>query len=228
MSALAVQGIPVGPLQENAWLLTDAESRTAVYVDPGDEPERLQAVLAATGCALRAIWLTHAHFDHVGAVAGLLRHQAVPVYLHPADRVLYDRAAESAAMWDLRIDPPGAPTVPLAEGDTLTLGRHAFAVWHLPGHAPGHVAFIGHGLCLSGDLLFAGSVGRTDLPLCDPAAMQGSLARLAALDDALRVCPGHGPDTTIGAERRANPFLRGLARPRMGAEPAAPPTHRSS
>jgi glyoxylase-like metal-dependent hydrolase (beta-lactamase superfamily II) len=106
------------------------------------------------------------------------------------------------------------PVTPLAEGDVLTLGRHAFAVWHLPGHAPGHVAFIGHGLCLSGDLLFAGSIGRTDLPLCDPAAMQASLARMATLDPALRVCPGHGPDTTIATELRTNPFLRGAARPR--------------
>lgn len=214
MSALSVQGLSVGPLQENAWLLTDAESRTAVFVDPGDEPERLQAALVATGCALRAIWLTHAHFDHVGAVAGLLRHQEVPVYLHPADQVLYDRAAEAAARWDLRIEPPAVPVTPLAEGDVLALGRHAFAVWHLPGHAPGHVAFIGHGLCLSGDLLFAGSIGRTDLPLCDPAAMQASLARMATLDPALRVCPGHGPDTTIATELRTNPFLRGAARPR--------------
>lgn len=228
MSTLAVQGFAVGPLQENAWLLSDAESRTAVFVDPGDEPERLQRALEATGCTLRAIWLTHAHFDHVGAVAGLRRHQPVPVYLHPADRLLYDRAAESAALWDLRLEPPGAPTEPLAEGDTVALGRHAFAVWHLPGHAPGHVAFIGHGLCLSGDLLFAGSIGRTDLPFSDPVAMQGSLARLATLDDALRVCPGHGPDTTIGAERRSNPFLRGVARPRTGADAVPPSSHRSS
>lgn len=95
----------------------------------------------------------------------------------------------------------------------MTLGAYRFDVWHVPGHAPGHVAFVGHGLCVSGDVLFAGSIGRTDLPLCDPQAMHRSLQRLATQDDVVRVLPGHGVTTTIGRERASNPFLRGAARP---------------
>lgn len=213
LPAMQPQCLTVGPLGENCFLLSDAAAGVAVLVDPGEEAERLLAAVDATGCTLQAIWLTHAHFDHVGAVAGILRDRAVPVYMHPLDAPLYAAAATSAARWGLTVDAPPGPTTPLAEGDTVHCGRYAFQVWHLPGHAPGHVAFIGETLCISGDLLFAGSIGRTDLPLCDPRAMQASLERLATLPPALQVLPGHGTVTTIGRELGSNPFLRGLARP---------------
>jgi glyoxylase-like metal-dependent hydrolase (beta-lactamase superfamily II) len=210
---LRIQQLTVGPLEENCWLLVDPASGDAVLVDPGDEPERLLQAVAEHGATLRGIWLTHAHFDHVGGVAGIIRQQPVPIWLHPLDQPLYERAASSAARWGLQVEDPPATDQRLAEGDHVSIGAYRFDVWHLPGHAPGHVAFIGHGLCLSGDVLFAGSIGRTDLPLCDPAAMQTSLARLATLNDGIRVLPGHGAYTTIGHERVANPFLRGSARP---------------
>jgi glyoxylase-like metal-dependent hydrolase (beta-lactamase superfamily II) len=208
-----VQGITVGPLEENCWLLADEVSGDAVLVDPGDEPEVLLAALDATGCTLRAIWLTHAHVDHVGAVAPIVRARDVPVYSHPADRFYYDGAPKMGAMYGMRIEPLPEPTGLLAEGSSVALGTNEFAVWHVPGHAPGHVAFIGAGLCISGDVLFAGSIGRTDLPLCDPRAMHQSLQRLATLAADTRVLPGHGPDTSISRELASNPFLRGLARP---------------
>jgi glyoxylase-like metal-dependent hydrolase (beta-lactamase superfamily II) len=210
---LRVQQITVGPLEENCWLLADPTSGKAVLVDPGDETERLLAAVDATGCTLDAIWLTHAHFDHVGAVAPLLRERPVPVWLHPLDLPLYSNAATSAARWGISIETPTAITEPLEEGGAVSLGRFQFDVWHLPGHAPGHVAFLGHGLCISGDLVFAGSIGRTDLPFCDPKAMHASLMRITTLDDGTRVLPGHGVTTTIGQERLSNPFLRGAARP---------------
>ncbi|BAH39028.1 hydrolase [Gemmatimonas aurantiaca T-27] len=210
---LKVQQLTVGPLEENCWLLADPASGKAVLVDPGDEVERLLAAVDATGCTLEAIWLTHAHFDHVGAVAPLLRERPVPVWLHPLDLPLYGNAATSAARWGISIETPTGATEPLAEGSVVSLGRFQFEVWHVPGHAPGHVAFLGHGLCISGDLVFAGSIGRTDLPLCDPRAMQASLMRITTLDDGTRVLPGHGVTTTIGQERLSNPFLRGAARP---------------
>jgi glyoxylase-like metal-dependent hydrolase (beta-lactamase superfamily II) len=216
VSTLSLQQLTVGPLQENCWLLADPASGQAVLIDPGDEAERLLAAVDATGCTLTAIWLTHAHFDHVGGVAGVVAARPVPVWLHPADTVLYENAAASAARWGVVVENPPPADHPLAEGDRLQLGAYTFLVWHLPGHAPGHVAFIGHELCFSGDVLFAGSIGRTDLPLCDPTAMLQSLQRLATLPTGTRVFPGHGVSTTIGHELTANPFLRGAARP-LGA-----------
>lgn len=216
MSTLTLRQLTVGPLQENYWLLADTVSGKAVLVDPGDEADVLLAAVDATGCALEAIWLTHAHFDHVGGVAGVVAVRPVPIWLHPADAFFYANAASNAARWGVVIQDPPPADHELAEGDRVQLGDYLFDVWHLPGHAPGHVAFIGHGLCLSGDLLFAGSIGRTDLPLCDPTAMHRSLMRMATLNSETRVCPGHGVSTTIGRELASNPFLRGAARP-LGA-----------
>jgi glyoxylase-like metal-dependent hydrolase (beta-lactamase superfamily II) len=213
MSTLRVQQLTVGPLEENCWLLADEASGLAVLVDPGDEADRLVAAVSASGCTLSAIWLTHCHFDHVGGVAGVIRAGNVPIHRHPSDAFFYASAADNAARWGIAVENPPPATHDLTEGGTVSLGRYTFDVWHVPGHAPGHVAFIGHGLCISGDVLFAGSIGRTDLPLCDPRAMQASLNRLATLDEGTRVLPGHGVTTTIGRELASNPFLRGAARP---------------
>lgn len=205
--------LTVGPLQENAYLLVDDETRTAVLVDPGAEGERLVEAVESTGATLREIWLTHAHFDHVGAVAELRRAwPEVVIRLHPADEPLYARASQSAASWGLPLEAPPPADQPLADGDVLSLGSYRFAVMHTPGHAPGHVTIHGHGIALVGDCLFRDSVGRTDLPLSDPAQLAASLQRIAALPDETRVLPGHGPATTIGRERRENPFLNGAAR----------------
>lgn len=210
---ISVQQLTVGPLQENAWLVLDHQSEQAVLIDPGDEPAHLLRAVEESGCRLVAIWLTHAHFDHVGAIAGVVAQQPVPIWLHPADAFFYANAADNAARWGVQIENPPVAGQTLAEGDVVRLGAHEFTVWHLPGHSPGHVAFIGHGLCFSGDVLFAGSIGRTDLPLCDPAAMQQSLMRMATLPPETRVLSGHGVMTSIGRELSSNPFLRGLARP---------------
>jgi glyoxylase-like metal-dependent hydrolase (beta-lactamase superfamily II) len=208
-----VSSFIVGPLQENAYLLVDRVSGEAVFVDPGAEGERLVAAVEAANARLTEIWLTHAHFDHVGGVAALCRAwPEAAVRLHPADEPLYLRAAQSAATWGLTVEEPPALGAPLAEGDVLKVGGHEFAVMHTPGHAPGHVTIHGQGIALVGDCLFLDSVGRTDLPLSDPSQLAASLARIAALPDETRVLSGHGPATTIGRERRQNPFLNGGAR----------------
>lgn len=216
MNTLTLRQLTVGPLQENCWLIADTVSGKAVLVDPGDEAELLLAAVDATGCSLDGIWLTHAHFDHVGGVAGVIAARPVSIWVHPADEVFYVNAASNAAQWGVEIENPPPADHELAEGGRMQLGNFGFDVWHLPGHAPGHVAFIGHGLCFSGDVLFAGSIGRTDLPLCDAKAMHRSLMRLATLDPDTRVFPGHGVSTTIGRELASNPFLRDGARP-LGA-----------
>lgn len=207
----------VGPLQENAYLLVDDDTGEAVFVDPGAEGERLVAAVAAAGARLTEIWLTHAHFDHVGAVAALQRAwPAAAVRLHPADEPLYSRAVQSAAMYGLSVEEPPPLGEPLADGDVLRVGGRSFDVMHTPGHAPGHVTIHGHGIAFVGDCLFRDSVGRTDLPLSDPQRLAASLLRIAALPDETRVLSGHGPPTTIARERRENPFLNGAARV-MGA-----------
>jgi glyoxylase-like metal-dependent hydrolase (beta-lactamase superfamily II) len=206
----------VGPFQENAYLVVDEGTRRAVLVDPGAEPERLIAMVEESGAALEAIWLTHAHIDHIGGIVGVRRVFPVPIFLHPADRPLYDRGAVQAAFYGLPFDQPPAPDRALADGDVLLLGTLEFRVLHMPGHAPGHVVFVGGDRMLGGDLLFAGSIGRTDLPLSDPARMEQSLERVCALPDATVVYPGHGPPTSIGVERASNPFLLHTARAARG------------
>lgn len=209
---IRVQTFTVGALQENAYLLIDDTTRRAVLVDPGDEGDRLVAAVRAAGVDLEAIWMTHAHMDHVGGIAAVKRSLPVPVYLHPADRALYDNAAQQGRALGLRVETPPAPDHELAEGDTLRVGSLDFQVMHTPGHAPGHVIIHGHGIAFVGDCLFAGSIGRTDLPMCSPADLARSLERICALDPDTIVYSGHGPPTTIAREQSDNPFLNGAAR----------------
>lgn len=202
----------VGPFEENSYLVIDEATNRAVFIDPGDEPDRLIAMLRESGASLEAIWLTHAHLDHIGGVAGVRRLHPVPVYLHPADLPLYSRASAQAAVYGIPFEQPDPPDHVLADGDLVSVGSLAFDVLHVPGHAPGHVVFRHQDVVFGGDLLFAGSIGRTDLPLSDPVRMEASLLRICELDDATAVHPGHGPSTTIGQERATNPFLTGAAR----------------
>lgn len=210
---MIITPMTVGPFAENCYLVVDERAREAVLVDPGDEGERIAREVKRSGAALRAIWLTHAHLDHMGGIAATRRaHRKVPIHLHPLDQPLYAAGAKQAAFYGLPFEQPPPADRPLAEGDELAVGSLRFSVMHVPGHAPGHVAFYGHGVLFGGDCLFAGSIGRTDLPLADPGQLAQSLERLCALPAETVVHPGHGPSTSIGAELAENPFLAGLAR----------------
>lgn len=212
---MKVASVTVGAFQENCYVLMDERSRAAVLVDPGAEPERIMRMVREAGADVEAIWLSHGHVDHIGGIAGVRRElgRDVPVYMHPLDRPLFDRGAAIAQMYGIAFEQPSAPDHELADGDALTVGDAEFAVLHVPGHAPGHVVFYAPGILLGGDLLFSGSIGRTDLPFSSGADMAASLERVMQLPDDVVVYPGHGPATTIGEERATNPFLTGVARP---------------
>ena len=202
----------VGAFVENSYLVVDETTRHAVLIDPGAESDRLIAMVRESGATLDAIWLTHGHLDHIGGIVGVRREWPVTVYMHPADLPLFERGAKQAALYGIPFEQPEPPDVELAHGDVVSVGSLDFDVLHLPGHSPGHVVFR-HGMTLfGGDLLFYGSIGRTDLPLANPAHMEESLLRVAELDDATVVHSGHGPKTTIGHEKATNPFLTGAAR----------------
>jgi glyoxylase-like metal-dependent hydrolase (beta-lactamase superfamily II) len=206
------RSITVGEFQENTYLVIDEATNRAVLIDPGAEPERIIAMVEASGATLDAIWLTHGHIDHIGGIAAVRRRWHVPVHMHPADQPVYDDGTAQAEVYEVEFEQPEPPDHELAEGDVLKLGDLSFEVMHTPGHSPGHVIFKNGNTVFGGDLLFAGSIGRTDLRLGDPGKMEESLARVCEFDDDTVFHPGHGPRTTIGHERRTNGFLTGLAR----------------
>jgi glyoxylase-like metal-dependent hydrolase (beta-lactamase superfamily II) len=209
---MIITPITVGPFQENCYLVTDDTRGVSAVVDPGAEPERIIEMIERSGTTLESIFITHAHVDHVGGIAALKRKWTVPVWLHSLDLPLYARAGQQAALYGLPFEDPPAPDAEFQDGQSIKVGSLTFAVDHRPGHAPGHVVLHGHGVALVGDCLFAGSIGRTDLPFCSPADLALSLERITELPEETIVYPGHGPSTTIGVEKDTNPFLNGSAR----------------
>ncbi|OLC06796.1 MAG: hypothetical protein AUH42_04835 [Gemmatimonadetes bacterium 13_1_40CM_70_11] len=205
--------IPNGRFVENCYLVIDEAAGECAVVDPGEEPGLIAHHLTAAGVKPVAIWLTHAHVDHVLGVPRLREERGAPVFLHPADRPLYDHVAEQAAAFGMAAGPLPPPDGAFAHGDVARVGTLEFAVRHAPGHSPGSVCLAGPGVVLTGDVLFQGSIGRTDLPGGDFETLIRSIEReLLVLPDSTIVYSGHGPETTIGHERRANPFLTGAAR----------------
>ena len=207
-----VRTITVGAFQENSYLVVDESLQRAVIVDPGGEGQRLVGEIERSKATLDAIWITHAHVDHVGAIASVKERWNVPIYLHPNDRRLFEAAGRQAEVYGVPFEEPPAPDKEFADGQRLSVGSVEMSVMHTPGHSPGHVVIHGNGIALVGDCLFAGSIGRTDLPMSNPQQLADSLKKIAALPAETVVYPGHGPETTIGEERISNPFLNGSAR----------------
>jgi glyoxylase-like metal-dependent hydrolase (beta-lactamase superfamily II) len=204
----------VGPFFKNGFVVGCEATREAVLIDPGDEVEGLLAYAARESLTIRHILLTHAHVDHVTGVAAAKRALGVPVYLHRDDLFLYERAVETGRMFGLTVEPQPPVDIFYSPGLVIAFGNYEVRWHHTPGHCPG-------GVCLQagragspgkdlfvGDTLFAGSIGRTDLPGGDHQVLIASIKNvLFPLGDDAIVHPGHGPDTTIGRERRGNPFL---------------------
>ncbi len=207
MSDLEILQIPNGQFAENCYLL--AAGSEAVLVDPGEEWQRFLNEVERRQLRVAAIWLTHAHLDHILGVDEVHARTGAPIWLHPGDRQLYDNLPAQALNFGYRAAPPPEPEHEFAHGQVVALGSHQFQVRHTPGHSPGSVSLLGDGFALVGDVLFQGSIGRSDLPGGDHNTLIASIRReLLSLPDATRVLSGHGPETTIGAERRGNPFLR--------------------
>ena len=197
------------PFGTNCWLLGADGGEEAVVIDPGFEPDEVRALLAGSGRRPAAVLLTHAHMDHAFA-AGDFAGDDVPVYIHEDDAVAFD----DLEAWNGGFENPLAEVKDLRRlvgGEELTFGGLSVRVQHTPGHTPGHCSFLTDALIAAGDLVFAGSIGRSDFPNSSPQEMGESLRWFLTLEDALDVLPGHGPTTTVGRERATNPFLVGLA-----------------
>jgi glyoxylase-like metal-dependent hydrolase (beta-lactamase superfamily II) len=203
---MIIRPVVVGPLQVNCYVIADKQTAQAIVVDPGDEPDRIGEIIEKNALEVTAIVCTHGHFDHVGAVAELKKMTGAPVMLHREDFSLYDSASTAGSMWGFQIDPQPTPDVWLKEADVIRCGGIALSVMHTPGHSPGSVCLYGHGVLFSGDTLFAGSVGRTDLPGGDYAMLKQSFRRLMALPVETNVFTGHGENSTIGRELNENMF----------------------
>ena len=208
--AIAVDRFELGPLQTNCYVVrADDAAPQAAVVDPGGDAAQLLRELERLGTACAAILITHGHFDHLGGVADLADATGAPVYMPEGERALLERYTEFA--------PPGVPGRPhtpdhlLAGGEQIDVAGLSFDCVAIPGHSPAHLAFAAYGHLFSGDLLFAGSVGRVDLPGADWDALLDSVRALAErYPPTTIVYPGHGPETTLGAELERNPFLAEL------------------
>ena len=213
MSDLEVVALPNGQFAENCYLVADRRTREAVIIDPGQEPAMFLAELDTRAWSLKAIWLTHAHIDHILGVGPVHAATGAPIYLHPQDRPIYDALPQFGGWVGMQLEKPPAPDRELVAGQVLKVGGFEFTVRFTPGHSPGSVSFLGEGMVFGGDVLFNGSVGRTDLPGGDAATLMASIqSELLSLPDSTLVHSGHGPDTTIGVERLTNPFLTGAYR----------------
>jgi glyoxylase-like metal-dependent hydrolase (beta-lactamase superfamily II) len=207
---VVVRSFTGGVFAQNSYLLVCAGTNAAVLVDPGAATPQMLAEAKRLGVTVESIVLTHAHVDHVEGLARAKEATGAPTYLHPADGELYQAAPVQAQMFGLRMDPLPPVDHPLAAGDTVRFGECELAVRFAPGHAPGHVILVGDGVAIVGDVIFNGSIGRTDLPGGDLATLMRSIReQVLTLRDATTLHTGHGPDTTVGHERVSNPFIIG-------------------
>jgi glyoxylase-like metal-dependent hydrolase (beta-lactamase superfamily II) len=207
---MIVKKLIVGPLEENSYIIGDERTKQAIVIDPGDEPDRIIELIRDNGFEVSAIICTHAHFDHMGAIGDIKKATGAKILIHKEDIELYKAAKDQAISWGYDIDDIPQPDGFLSEGDEVQVGDMKFKVLHTPGHTPGGICLYGEGTVITGDTLFQGSVGRTDFPGGNMTKLKESFKRLLDLPDNTVVLSGHGPETTIGREKKENLFIEEL------------------
>jgi len=203
-----IKTLAVGPIMANCFIVGCDETFQAAVIDPGDEPDRILMALAESNLTAKLIINTHGHFDHVGANKRLKEVTGAPILIHLLDAPMLDQLADSAAAWGMAADNSPPPDRELQEGDEVDFGNVKLKVLHTPGHTPGGISLYTDHEVFVGDTLFAGSIGRTDFPGGSFETLKQSIQqKLFKLGDDLKVYPGHNQPTTIGMERRTNPFV---------------------
>ncbi|MSS72231.1 MAG: MBL fold metallo-hydrolase [Candidatus Latescibacteria bacterium] len=206
---MILKSLIVGPLEVNCYILACERTGEGIVIDPGDEPQEILSAIAEEGISIREIVATHGHFDHIGFAREVQEALKVPFAIHRDDLSLVEGLADAGALFGVKVGPPPEVTRFLAEGDEVRFGDETLRVLHTPGHSLGGVTLVRNNIAIVGDCLFAGSIGRTDMPGQSHDLLMVSIwDKLLTLDDATEVYPGHGPPTTIGQERSTNPFLR--------------------
>jgi hydroxyacylglutathione hydrolase len=205
---LLVHQLSVGPLQVNCFVVACQRTREAMVIDPGEDGPRILQLAESNGYQVKKIVNTHGHFDHIGANQPVKEATGAVLMMHEADLPLLQNARNHAQAYGLTVSPSPDPDKFLNEGDIFSVGEQSFSIFHVPGHSPGSICLLSDGHLFVGDVLFAGSVGRTDLPGGDfDALVEGVREKLFRLPADTIVHPGHGPDTTIGREKQMNPFV---------------------
>ncbi|MFQ5641266.1 MAG: MBL fold metallo-hydrolase [bacterium] len=206
---MIVERLQVGLFAENCYIVGCEKTFEGVIIDPGDEPDRILSTISELELQIKYILLTHAHLDHVKELAAVNRKLSVPVFMHRDDLFLLENLPAQAAAFGLSIT--SAPRIDnyMNEGDRIDFGQESFTVLHTPGHSPGSVSFVSDSLAFVGDVLFSGSIGRTDLPGGDYETLMTSIrTKLIPLGADTILYSGHGPETTIAQEEKSNPFLQ--------------------
>jgi len=206
---LIIKTLTVGPIQSNCYVIGCERTMKGAVIDPGDETQRILLTLADAKLTLTHIICTHGHFDHVGGNKKLKEATGASIVIHPQDAPMLSGLSSAAGLWGIRVDDSPPPDILVEEGDTLSVGDIELKVLHTPGHSPGGISLYYDGVVFVGDTLFAGSIGRTDFPGGSYSTLISSVQnKLFTLGDDVQVLSGHGPATTIGAEKLYNPFFK--------------------
>jgi hydroxyacylglutathione hydrolase len=207
---MIIKRLAVGPLEANVYIVGDEETKQAIVVDPGDEPDRILDEVKSHNLKVESVICTHAHFDHIGAAGDIKKETGAKIFLHKGDLEAYGLVKDQAAFWGYSADDLPEPDDFVEEGDEIRVGKLSFKVLHTPGHSRGGICLYGEGIIITGDTIFEGSVGRTDFPGGSIQELKTSFKRIIELPEETKIYSGHGPETTVGKEKKYNFFVNEL------------------